>query len=152
MRSLLFWLRIPPDPEVPVLIWRSFLDTVAGWMVASVFVGVVMIGGAYAWHARARKIRRPSDVFASYTPLRWLFAAVAPAVLVAVVYWLEFRQRFPDARAPEVGDAVGAGLVSGLVTLVLGYVAMCTSVLTPRKYRYRPLAVIFRLMGRRRRG
>ena len=144
MGMLLFWQWNPPDPEMAVTLWRTFLDIMAGWLVPCVLVCVVVTAACYSAHARSKRIRQSGDVFASYTPIVWLVLAVAPAAILFVAYWIEFERVFPAARVSWVGGATMLAVVGGLATLILSYWAMWLPLITPRKFRYRPRTLLMK--------
>ena len=144
MGMLLFWQWSPPDPDMAVTLWRTFLDDMAGWLVGCVALGVVLISVCYSVHARRKPIRQADDVFASYTPMAWLAVAVVPAAVLFVAYWSEFDRLFSQTRVSWVGGAVALAVAGGLATLVLSYAAMWLPLITPRKFRYRPRAFLMR--------
>jgi hypothetical protein len=77
----------------------------------------------------------------------WLVLAVLPAIALIITYWLEFTRLFPDVKVSWIGGAVTLAIVGAVVTLALSYAAMWLPGVTPRKFRYRPRAL---LLGRRR--
>jgi vacuolar-type H+-ATPase subunit I/STV1 len=125
---------------MPAALWRTLLDSMAGWLVLSVVVGVALTVGCYAGGARAKRIKRPHDVFSSYTPMAWLVLAVLPAATLFAAYAYYFELSFPGAKVSWVGGATSIAAVGGLATLVVSYVATWLPLVTPRKFKYRPRA------------
>jgi hypothetical protein len=147
MGSLLLWMQTPPEPEMPLQVWQAFLDTMATYLLISIVVGVAVMSLCYGLHTRLRHIRSPHDVFAPFTPLAWLAVALLPAAMMVYGYASEFRLSFPIARTSEYGGGTLA-VIAAFVTLVAGYLLMWTP-LTPRKFRYRPRALVMGLLWRK---
>jgi hypothetical protein len=142
MGILFFWQWSPPDPEIPLLIWRAFLDTMAGWLIIWIDTGIVLTTTFYAVHARLKRIRVPNDVFAAYTPLNWLGLSLVPATLLFWFYRTEFLRSFPNARVSWIGGAVALAIVGGVLTVIVSYFLTWLPIVTPRKYHYRPRALL----------
>ena len=144
LRLLLFWLSRPPDtdPErMAYSMWNNFLDIVAGLLVILVLLFVISAVIGYAAHARRRRIVHPKDYFKSYSPLRWpLLLSFLPALILFWRYIAEYKRLFPVTLVSPIGGAVSVAALSWFVSWLLGRVIVMFAGVTPRKFRYRPLA------------
>jgi hypothetical protein len=141
---LLFWRVYPPDPNIDYIRWTGFCEAMAGWMVMGVLLATALIIGCYWLHAQRKKIRQPEDVFAPYTPMRWLWLACLPSIALFGIYANEYEKLFRNATMPFMTGAVGVGLEAGFLTFILAYLLMWIPGITPAKYRYRPRWLIYR--------
>lgn len=144
MGWLMFWRQGAPDEEIPLMLWRSFMEAMVGLLLIGILVGAVVIVAGYAWHTRALKIRRPQDLFVSFIPMRWLAFALVPAVFVWYRYWVDFTTAFPLARISWVGGAVELAIICAVGAGVLGYALMLAPGVTPPRFRYRPVGLFTR--------
>lgn len=128
----------PPDPAMGVTLWVGFRQEIIGWLLASVLVTAAVVIGLYAWSSRKLTIRVPSDPFRPFTPLRWLWLAFVPGVLLTIVYILRYSRIFPLARISAVGGAVTAGLTAVLFTYLISQIAIWMPGITPLKFLYHP--------------
>jgi hypothetical protein len=144
LRSLLFWLSRPPDtdPErMTYTMWNNFLDLIAGLMTISVLLIVAITIAGYVVHARRLRIVHPKDYFRTYTPLRWPpLMALLPAAILLWRYMAEFKRFFPTTVVSPIGGAVSVAAASWLLTWLLSRAFVMLPGITPRKFRYRPLA------------
>ncbi|HXJ40884.1 MAG TPA: hypothetical protein VNH18_16505 [Bryobacteraceae bacterium] len=143
-RSLLFWLRRPPDtdPEKMTLtMWNNFLEHIAALLVILVAVFVVITLVAYVLHARKRRVVYPGDYFRAYTPLRWpLLIALIPTVGLLWRYYVEYGRAFPATAVSPLGGAITVAAAGWLATWGLSRLLVMLPAVTPRVFRYRPIA------------
>lgn len=144
-KVLLFWMG-PPGP-IDYVTWNGFRDMVAGWVVGLLLLTTAAIVGLYMWSVRRKKIHTPDDLFKPYTPMRWLWLALVPVVVVFIVYAVEYRKLFSGARVSYMSGAVAVGLWAGFLTFLLAYLLMLIPQITPDKFRYRPLWLFYRKKG-----
>ena len=90
MGRIFFWMN-KPDPGIPDTAWAAFLDWLAAMTIVTVAVIVVLTVLLYARSARQRRIFSISDVFAPYTPMRWILLALAGAVLAGVLCLWQYQ-------------------------------------------------------------
>jgi hypothetical protein len=133
-----FFRNVPPFPGMNLVDWQAFRGELWGWLVGSILVVAVTIVGLYAWFSRKIKIRVPQDVFLSFAPLRWLWLAVLPAIVVATVYVARFGAFFPVVLPSPVAGAVGTALAAGFATYGLAQLGIWIPGITPAKFRYHP--------------
>jgi cobalamin synthase len=151
-KMLLFWMVFPDDQTLPMDQWYGFCNTMAGWVVICFLLATAVIIGLYTWTAHRKKIRRPRDLFAHYTPLHWLWLTWVPALIVFIVYAMEYQRLFRDAIVSYMAGAVWIGLETALLTFVLAYLLiMWIPRITPAKYRYRPRWMLYNRRGVMRR-
>lgn len=146
-KVLLFWMG-PPGP-IDYVTWNGFRDMVAGWVVGLLLLTTAAIVGLYMWSVRRKKIHTPDDLFKPYTPMRWLWLAFFPVVVVFIVYVVEYRKLFSGARVSYMSGAVAVGLWAGFLTFLLAYLLMLIPQITPAKFRYRPLWLFYHKKGAR---
>ena len=149
-KLVLPWMVDPPDPNVDYVIWSGFCNALAGWLLGLSLVTIAVIIALYVRSARRKKICRPRDSFAPFTPMYWLWLALAPAVLIFIIYAIGYRSRFSHAGILDMGGAVGPAIVAGALSFLLAYLLMCIPGITPAKYRYRPRWLFYRNRGARR--
>lgn len=133
-----FLASMPPDPAMGIDLWLGFRQEIIGWLLISVLVTVAAIVGIYSWTSRKLTVRKETDPFLPYTPMRWLLLSVVPGVVITVVYVIRYASLFPQARVPAVGAAVMAGITTALVTYVIAQVAIWMPGITPLKFLYHP--------------
>src|SRR5882672_4049177 len=104
-KTILFWLRRQPDPNVPTDQWTNYLDTVAAALIVVVALFAALILVLYQRSAMRKLIGRESDPFRPYTPMHWLWLALAPAVIMFTFAWNFFVQSFPDVTVGFTGSA-----------------------------------------------
>lgn len=143
-KILLFWMINPPHPEMEMETWGPFRASMSGWLVASVLVAVAAIGVLYYLHSRRLKIHAPRDLFGAYTPLRWLWLVLLPGLMLFMAYRHGYVVSFPDAPTSFMGGAVGLAAWGTLLALILSILVMAFPRMTPAKFRYRPLAVVYK--------
>jgi uncharacterized membrane protein len=146
MGKFFFWMVDPPDPQILVESWTNFLDLVAAVSIILIVVTVILTAWLYSVSANRRKIHVPNDLFAPYTPMRWLLLALVPLIITGgVAAW-----KYQDMLSSGVGEAstaVQVALWSGLLTFLLAYTAMLLPHITPAKFRYRPLWLFYKNKG-----
>lgn len=149
-KVVLFWMVFPDDPTLPADQWSGFCNDMAGWVVGCLLLATAVIIGLYTWTARRKKIRRPRDLFAAYTPMYWLWLVWVPALVVFIVYATEYQRLFRDAVVSYMAGAVPIGLETALLTFGLAYFLMWIPGITPVKYRHRPRWILDSRRGIRR--
>lgn len=146
-KLVLFWMVYPLDENIDYDQWSGFCEEMAGVVVGVWLVMTALIIGGYWWTARQEKILVPSDVFRPYTPMRWLWWAVAAGVMVSLFYAYQYQTRFTDTTVSFMADAPWVGLWTTLWTFLLAYLLMWLPGITPAKYRYRPRWLRYRKRG-----
>lgn len=151
-RIVLFWLGLPPDPTIPYRQWLGFKDMIAGWILGAVILISVVILMFYWRSARRLKISndRPLELFQPYRPLLWLWLSGIPIMLIGILFCYYYTDYF-GASVIVIGYGIVAGLWAGLLTFMLSYTLLTLPVLgiTPAKFKYRPLWLVYRHRGRR---
>lgn len=141
-RLLLWWVGQPPDPNIPLLLWRGFRVDLLGWVLLSSVVTAVATVAIYAVRSRRLTVRSALDPFRPFTPLGWLSLAVVPSLVVFAIYWVQYDKLFESiSRAPivsPVGGATFTAIVVLLLTLALASVGTWLPGVTPRKFHYHP--------------
>ncbi len=139
MSNLLdFFRNIPPFPGMNLVDWQAFRGEIWAWLIGLCLITAVAIVGLFVWHSRKVKIRVPQDPFLPFRPLRWLWLAAVPAVLVAIVYLARFLALFPLVSPSPAAGAVGTALVAGFATYALAQLGIWIPGITPAKFRYHP--------------
>jgi hypothetical protein len=129
------WLNSQPDDNIPSVLWADYQNTIGAVVLVGVLIFIAIILVLYHNAVKGRKIQRPGDPFKAFTPVRWLFLAAAPAVLVFAVTWHLYGARFPEASASFTGSSASVGLYAGVLTFLGAYGLM--PALTPAKFKYR---------------
>jgi hypothetical protein len=129
------------DPEIPYERWVQFADGALGWALLLFCVGAFTVVLAYAVHARRLRVRRPSDVFRPYAPLRWLWLALVPGAASGLLMASEYVAQFPGAASP-LPAALRIGAAVSLATLLVSYGVACLPGVTPARFRYRPFGAL----------
>jgi len=146
MGFLLSWLSKPTiDPEIDDGTWFDFLGEMGWWLFGCTIIMVIIIGVIYYVTLRQRKIRQPSDLFDSFTPLYWLWLAFIPGIIMGIQFYTIGRDYLGE-EAPLFGRAVGAGLETVVFTALLAWLVMVG--FTPFKFpqfAYRPVGLFCRL-------
>ena len=146
MGRFFFWMVDPPSPQILAESWANYLDLVAAVSISLILITVVFTTWMYWISARHRRVHEPSDLFAPYTPMRWLLLALVPlAVCAGVAAWK--YQDMLNSGEGEASIAMQVALWSGLLTFLLAYAAMLLPHITPAKFRYRPLWLFYRHKG-----
>lgn len=148
---VLFWLAEQPDPDgarMAYSAWTAFVDSIAGWLLTAVAITVATILVAYIVHARRRRVHTPNDLFTSFTPMKWLFLSVVPALIVGYRFDTLFTTTFPLTVFSPTLSALEVGVWTGFLTFVLGHLCILLPGVTPSRYRYRPLWFVMRFVGR----
>lgn len=143
-KILLFWMINPPHPEMEVETWGPFRASMAGWLAVSVAVTIGAIAVLYYLHSRRLKVHSPKDLFGPYMPLRWLWLVLVPCVVLFMAYRHGYLVSFPDAPTSYMGRAVGLAAWGVLLAFVFSVLVMAFPRMTPAKFRYRPLAVVYK--------
>jgi hypothetical protein len=147
MSRLFFAGPLPFDPELPLETWAQFTDTVSGWALLLLLAGTAVIVTLYAIHVRTLRIRRPQDLFQAFTPMRWLLLAPLPGLAAALLLSAEYGRRFPDSNVPATLLALRVGGLVAACTLCCAYLLCSLPMVTPARFRYRPIGPLLR--GRR---
>lgn len=134
----------PSDPDLPLETWAQFTETVSAWALLLLIAGTAVIVTLYAIHVRTLRIRRPQDLFQPFTPMRWLFLAPLPGLAAALLYAAEYARRFPESGVPSTLGALRVGGVVAGATLLCGYLLCCLPMITPARFRYRPIGPLLR--------
>jgi len=148
MGSMFFWLGDPLDISIAQRDWASFLDTMAAMTVLIILVAILAIESLYAWSAMKRKIHAPRDLFAPYTPMRWLWLSGAAAVTAGGVCLIQYADRFPN-KAGSLPAAISIAFWTLFWTALIGYMIILLPASTPAKFKYRPLWLFYRKRGSR---
>ncbi len=133
-----FWMSTPPDPSMPLRLWKSFGQEILGWIAAASLCGVALIILLYWLFARRIVIRSPLDPFGPFTPVRWLFLSFAVGLIPGVAYVLRYRSVFSDVLISPVGGAVTAFLLTTFATYLVAQLLIWLPGITPRKVLYHP--------------
>jgi hypothetical protein len=128
--------------------WLRFRSELAGVVLASVTLGVVAIVALYHRSAHALRISRPADPFRPFTPLRWLWLALAPA-LAAATYQFFLYQKILGPHVPFDELWWTFLVVAGATWFVSELVVSRFPRITPAKFRYHPRLVKRWLWSRR---
>jgi heme/copper-type cytochrome/quinol oxidase subunit 2 len=143
-RSLLFWLRRPPDTDsdkMTLTTWNNFLEFIAARLVLLVAGLIVLTLIAYVLHARRRRVVYPGDYFRAYTPLRWPpLMALIPSVILFLLYLFEYHRAFPLTAVSPLGGAITVAAAGWIATWGLSRLLVMLPAVTPRVFRYRPIA------------
>lgn len=137
MDRLFFWL-MKPDPGIPDNAWIVFLGTLASITAFVVLVTVVLTMLFYTGAASRRRVYFPSDLFAPYTPMRWILLAL-PGALVAggLCYW-QYSEAL-GSTGGELGVSLQIALLNGVLSALISYLLIAfVGKFTPAKFRYRP--------------
>ena len=137
MGRLLFWMS-KPDSGIPDSSWAGFLDLMAAMTALVILVTVVITILCYASAAGRRKVYFLDDLFASYTPMRWILLAI-PAALVAggLCFW-QYEGAL-DSTEGRWGVALQIALLNGVLSAMIAYLfIILVHRFTPAKFRYRP--------------
>jgi hypothetical protein len=127
-----------PDSGIPDSSWAGFLDLMAAMTALVILVTVVITILCYASAARRRKVYFLDDLFASYTPMRWILLAI-PAALVAggLCFW-QYEGAL-DSTEGRWGVALQIALLNGVLSAMIAYLfIVLVPRFTPAKFRYRP--------------
>ena len=135
-----FWLlwMSAPNAAIEYDQWGPFRDEIAAALVIMGAGAIVVTLNRYQTAALAMKIRQPADLFGPFLPLWWLLLAIAPGVAMFARYGWRFDRAFPDNSRFWVGGACQVGLYAVVLTLIISYIIICTTRITPAKFRYRP--------------
>jgi heme/copper-type cytochrome/quinol oxidase subunit 2 len=147
-KILLPWLSTQPDPNISGDLWTDFQNDFALYLLVGAVVTIVATAALYRYSARRKLIRAAGDPFGGYTPMRWLWLAVMPAVGVSILGWWQFGKRFPDAEADFAGSAALVGLICGALALLFSFLSMLSPEITPPKFKYRPVGAFIALRRR----
>ena len=143
MQFLFFWMLAPVDASITEKDWGNYLNYM-GWVaIAIVFAAVALIGGAYSYAARRRRIHTASDLFRGYGCRWWVLLAVPAGIGAGIAAWLSFPV-YCGETATGVGlPTVSIGGVTVLLSLVIGYAIILLPGVTPRAFKYRPRELPF---------
>jgi len=146
MGFLLSWL---PKPityhEIDDASWFDFLSDMGWWLFGWTMVTIIVIGVIYYLALRSKKIRQPSDLFNSFTPLYWLWLSVLPGIIMAIHFYTKGRISL-GKEAQLFGRSVGAGLELTVLSVLLTWLVI--AIFTPFKFpqfAYRPVGLFCRL-------
>jgi hypothetical protein len=145
---MFFWLQDPLDISIAQKDWTSFLDLMAASTLLIIIVSIFAIDSLYSWSAVKRKVHHPDDLFAPYTPMRWLLLSVVAGLIAAGVCLVQYWDRFPNAVG-SVPAATSIGFWTLFWSLLIGYIIILVPGSTPPKFRYRPLWLFYRNRGAR---
>jgi hypothetical protein len=152
MGAMFFWMQNPPGGgAITSQMWADFLDSMALTSMYIVAVATLLIVAGYATMAKNRKIYEPADVFAVYTPMFWLFAALPVALIAGGICWWQYRDALGDNAPSAEAVSLQIALCVGISTLLLAYLIILipSPLITPSKFRYRPWWLFYRNKGRR---
>jgi hypothetical protein len=150
MGKLLFGLQDPLAPDqVGVIKWEAYLSTLAGVFVAIVLLTILLIGVAYAFAARRRRIHTPADLFEPYLPMGMLSLSLVGMTAMGIAAYVLYQSMIGDGIPGAFQAAMYAGSEALLLSLVGGYLAMLIPGVTPAKYKYRPVGLLIGKRGAR---
>jgi hypothetical protein len=141
MDNFFFWLVDNPPGGVKTGPWEDYLSTMAVYailFIALVGAAVVLL---YVISANRRKIHRPDDCFAPYTPMRWLWLELLVFAGVATLAYFNYE----DLKSSEAQINISMELAgyTFLLGLILTYFVILIPGITPLKFRYRPLWFLY---------
>ncbi|HLK63014.1 MAG TPA: hypothetical protein VKU19_06220 [Bryobacteraceae bacterium] len=137
MGRLLFWMS-KPDSGVPDSSWVGFLDLMAAMTALVTLVTVVITILCYSSAAGRRKVYVLDDLFASYTPMRWILLAIPAALLAGGLCFWRYEGAL-DSTEGRGGVALQIILLNGMVSAMIAYLLIIlVHRFTPAKFRYRP--------------
>jgi hypothetical protein len=146
MGFLLSWLPKPiTDPEIDDAVWFDFLSEMGWWLFGWAIITIVVIGVIYYLALRGKKIRQPSDLFSSFTPMYWLWLSVLPGIIMAMQFYSKGRGCL-GKHAPLFGRSIGTGLELTILSALLTWLVI--AIFTPFKFpqfAYRPVGFFCRL-------
>lgn len=147
MDKFFFWLSDnPPTPDIPLDKWTEYLSDLA--VAAILFIAAIVAVTVVMYWRRAAylRIHKPVDLFAPYTPMRWLFLAFVVLFGVGgLAAW-----RYKDVLGSDVGMpavALEIGVWSCLLAFAVSYLVILIPGITPAKFRYRPLWLFYKNKG-----
>lgn len=150
MGSMFFWRQNPPGTgQISVEKWTQFLDSMASISLLIIAVTVLIIVAGYSYSAANRKVRQPEDVFATYTPMFWLFVALLAALAAGGICWWQYGDALGENAPGVEAFAFEIALWTGLWSFLLAYAVMLVPGVTPQKFRYRPRWLFYRHKGAR---
>ena len=136
MGRILIWLD-KPDSGIPDTSWDGFLDSMAAVAVWAVIVTVVLTVIFYTAAARRRKIYFPGDLFATYSPMYWIFLALPSAILSGAVCFWQYEGALNSTQG-RLGVVLQIVFLIGIASALLSYLLIVVVPgFTPAKFRYR---------------
>lgn len=146
---ILPWMRLPPDPNMELTTWSGFHTEMAAAVILCVTLVTTAIIILYSLSAHRKRIHTPKDLFAPYTPMRWLLLSVVSAVAMFLVYAIRYERFFSGARVSYTSGAPWVALWAGFLTLLAAYFLMWLPFITPARFKYRPRRLLYQLKGAR---
>jgi multisubunit Na+/H+ antiporter MnhB subunit len=142
-RIVYFWMLQQPDPEhIGLKDWLQFLDELALATIVCFGVFLLMSLLLYRNAAVRKKIRTPSDVFSSYTPLGWLLLTFLAGVALLAFFAYRYDRLFSESTVSWAGSGARAAMWTALWTFIVAYFLTWTGI-TPAKFRYRPRGFLY---------
>lgn len=138
MQLLFFWMLAPVDASITETDWANYLTYMAWITIAIVLGAAVLIGGAYAFSARRKRIRAAADLFQTYRCTWWLLLAIPAGIGAALTAWLAFAGYCGDAATGAGLPAVSIGGETTFLSFAIGYAIILVPGVTPRAFKYRP--------------
>ena len=144
MDNFFFWLAGNPPDKVTNEAWESFLNAMALYAVILIAIVGAAIVLLYWISANRRKIHRPEDCFAPYTPMQWLWLEfIVFFVVGGVAAWLWSSDDSLKNSDAMINVALAMAGWSFLAGLVITYGIILIPGITPNKFRYRPLRFLY---------
>jgi hypothetical protein len=138
MHRLLFWMSEPYDHQVAQVDWERYVDSMSWMCFLLVLLALAVMLLGYEASARRRKIQRPADLFAPYTPLLWLLVAAPAGIAAGVIAAVSYEAHLGEQATGALPVGMQFAILTLAAALSFGYAAMLAPGITPAKFRYRP--------------
>jgi len=142
MDNFFFWLVDNPPSNVTNGPWEEYLNAMALYAVVLIGATAAAVALLYWISANRRKIHRPEDCFAPYTPIQWLWLELVVFAGVgglAALYYADYLKN-TEAMINVVLELAGWSFFVGLV---ITYGLILIPGITPAKFRYRPIWFLY---------
>jgi cytochrome bd-type quinol oxidase subunit 2 len=151
MGTMFFWMQNSPDAvHITQQKWTEMLDSMASLCIIAVIAAVILIVVFYAGSAKSKKIHKPEDIFAPYTPMYWLWLAAVAGLVVGCYCAWQYHDVFPAEAEGQASTSLCLAGWTALWAFILGYGLILLPGITPPKFRYRPLWLFYQNKGARR--
>ena len=138
MGNFFEWLNNPDTVTIDYRTWERFQINLSLIVVGAVAATVMAILVCYAIHARRLKILAPGDIFRRYTPLRWLFLAIAGGIMAAILCAVQLSA-IVSGLSTLAAISIEAFFLTSMVAALAAYALLViVGPLTPARFRYRP--------------